>query len=148
MHFSNKRQRRLPEVPIIPMIDTMFFLLVFFILTSLNVIKLQGIPVNLPQQNSTPKNEKNNISLTINIKANHAILINDTPCQGGTIGRTLLQVYANEARKKHVRPDIQNQAVVINAAAVVPHRMVVQAIDQARGVNVLKFSIATTIDRG
>jgi len=147
MNFSNKRARHLPQVPIIPMIDTMFFLLVFFILTSLNVIRLEGIPVNLPESKSTPSNiNKKKISLTVNIKADHSIYVNDVPTQGGNIGPTILKVYAREAKKANITPNIQSQALVINAAAVVPHRMVVQAIDQARGVNVLKFSIATTLD--
>jgi len=147
MNFSNKRARHLPQVPIIPMIDTMFFLLVFFILTSLNVIKLQGIPVNLPESRpAQPQKQQKKISLTINIKGDHSIYVNDVPTQGGNIGPTLLKVYARETQKAHIPQNIQSQAVVINAAAIVPHRMVVQAIDQARGVNVLKFSIATTLD--
>lgn len=37
------------RIEIIPMIDVMMFLLVFFVLISLNVIPAVGIPTNLPQ---------------------------------------------------------------------------------------------------
>jgi biopolymer transport protein ExbD len=47
---------RLPQAPpkrarieIVPMIDAIFFLLVFFMFSSLSMIKLSGMPVALPQ---------------------------------------------------------------------------------------------------
>jgi biopolymer transport protein ExbD len=47
---------RLPQAPrkrarieIVPMIDAIFFLLVFFMFSSLSMIKLSGLPVALPQ---------------------------------------------------------------------------------------------------
>ena len=38
-----------PEVMIIPMIDIMFFLLVFFMLSTLYMVNLKTVPVNMPQ---------------------------------------------------------------------------------------------------
>lgn len=52
---------RLPRTPpkrarieIVPMIDAIFFLLVFFMFSSLSMIKLSGLPVALPQTVGAP----------------------------------------------------------------------------------------------
>jgi len=44
-NFQPKRAR----IEIIPMIDTIFFLLVFFMIASLAMTTMKGIPVNLPK---------------------------------------------------------------------------------------------------
>ncbi len=45
---------RKARIEIIPMIDTIFFLLVFFMFTSLSMVKMNGMDVNLPKDASTP----------------------------------------------------------------------------------------------
>ena len=49
MQLRNVRDRKTPELIIIPMIDIMFFLLVFFMLSTMYMIDLKTIPVKLPQ---------------------------------------------------------------------------------------------------
>ena len=54
MRFTERRELKKTKIEIIPMIDTMFFLLVFFILASLEIIDLRGLNLNLPSAtNST-----------------------------------------------------------------------------------------------
>ena len=48
MRFSTRRELKRTKIEIIPMIDTMFFLLVFFILASLSIIDLRGLNLELP----------------------------------------------------------------------------------------------------
>ena len=55
MQFKRHRELKRTRIEIIPMIDTMFFLLVLFMLSSLALTKLNGLPVNLPQASSAPK---------------------------------------------------------------------------------------------
>ncbi len=141
-----KRERHLPEIPIIPMIDTMFFLLVFFILTSLNVIKLEGINVNLPDAQNPNKNMKK-IDLTVSIDAKENVFVNSQNVTGQDIGPILISTLQKESEKQGVKNiDISKQAVVINADGEVRHRLVVKCIDQARSVHLTKFAIATTSD--
>jgi len=55
------------RIEVIPMIDVMMFLLVFFVLISLNVIPAQGIKTQLPTSSDSQKiNESKNILITIN----------------------------------------------------------------------------------
>ena len=46
--FAKKRQKRKPKIEIIPMVDVMFLLLVFYILGSIGLTIERGIPVSLP----------------------------------------------------------------------------------------------------
>lgn len=55
------------RIEIIPMIDVMMFLLIFFVLISLNVIPAQGVKTQLPKSSESQKiNETKNILITIN----------------------------------------------------------------------------------
>jgi len=55
------------RIEVIPMIDVMMFLLVFFVLISLNVIPAQGIKTQLPTSTDSQKiSESKNIIITIN----------------------------------------------------------------------------------
>ena len=54
MEFKRRRELKRTKIEIIPMIDTMFFLLVFFMLSSLALTRLNGLPVNLPRASTAP----------------------------------------------------------------------------------------------
>lgn len=55
------------RIEIIPMIDVMMFLLIFFVLISLNVIPAQGVKTQLPKSSESQKiNETKNVLITIN----------------------------------------------------------------------------------
>lgn len=49
MRLRDRRQFTKPEVMIIPMIDIMFFLLVFFMISTLYMVDLKTVGVDLPQ---------------------------------------------------------------------------------------------------
>ena len=49
-----KPQIKKARIEIIPMIDTIFFLLVFFMFTSLSMVKMHGLDVSLPKDSSNP----------------------------------------------------------------------------------------------
>lgn len=50
LNFDDEPRRR-AHIEIIPMIDVMMFLLVFFVMISLNVIPVTGLKTQLPQAN-------------------------------------------------------------------------------------------------
>ena len=49
-----KQALKKARIEIIPMIDTIFFLLVFFMFTSLSMVKMHGLDVSLPKDSSSP----------------------------------------------------------------------------------------------
>jgi len=61
-------QRRSPKkarIEIIPMIDTIFFLLVFFMISTLSMAQYRGMPVNLPKAASGQQAPAESAAITI-----------------------------------------------------------------------------------
>lgn len=48
-----------PQINIVPMIDVIFAILTFFILSSLFLTRLEGIPVNLPKAGTAENKQPN-----------------------------------------------------------------------------------------
>lgn len=55
--------RHKARIEIIPMIDVMMFMLVFFVLISVNVIPATGIKTNLPTSSATNKNNEAKVAV-------------------------------------------------------------------------------------
>ena len=135
MQFRARRQLKRTRIEIIPMIDTMFFLLVFFMLSSLALTRLQGLPVNLPKAANAKK--ENSLDFTITVDKTQRIFVNKTPVAIGDVGTTLIGLAGGP------QADLTNASVVINADQVVPYGIVIQCIDEARSVGVTRFPLAT-----
>jgi biopolymer transport protein ExbD len=147
MARKKNREMNKTKIEIIPMIDTMFFLLVFFILSSVGITKLAGINMDLPQvsSSSTPPTGPPPVEVTITITANKKVFVNKTQVAGNppNIG-PLLQREIDKRLGAH--PDLTRASVIISADPSVPQGMVVTCIDQARQDNVTNFAIATVGD--
>lgn len=65
MKLHSLRVETQPQLMIIPLIDIMFFLLVFFMMSTLYMVEQHTIPVNLPQAASTQQETPNNTNVTI-----------------------------------------------------------------------------------
>ncbi len=71
--WPERRERR-ARIEIIPMIDVMMFLLVFFVLISMNVLPALGLKVALPQSSETERLvDQKKVTLTID-KDGHTYL--------------------------------------------------------------------------
>ena len=57
--------KKKPRIEIIPMIDTMFFLLVFFMIATLSMTIQHGMPVTLPHADSSTDTLTEYVSLTL-----------------------------------------------------------------------------------
>lgn len=66
MKHRDFREKNQPLVMIIPMIDIMLFLLVFFMLSTIYMVQTNNFQVNLPQSEiSSGENKPNPISITV-----------------------------------------------------------------------------------
>ena len=144
MRIGNSRDLKKTKIEIIPMIDTMFFLLVFFILSSLGVIKLQGISVDLPKGGpaipETMNDQNKPVELTVAIAANGEVSVNkDVLKPGQNIGPALQR---EVLKQKGPTYDITQATVVISADPSARHGALVRCIDEAHAVNISKFAIA------
>ncbi len=129
MRLSNE-----PEPPfqinIVPMIDVIFAILVFFIISTLYLTRSQGLPVNLPKAETSQPLRQTQINVTIN--ANGQIALN----------RKLIKLQnIEDAVRSIVKPNAES-TVVINADEKVPYGRVVSVIDRLNQINGVKLAIA------
>ena len=128
-----------PEVPaqinIVPMIDVIFTILTFFIMSTLFLTRQEGLPVNLPQASSAKKaTQPARVTLTVD-KAGE-IFLNKQPI-------TLDKLEAGVKAK--VKPE-QPLMVVLNADEGVNHGKIVAVMDKVRQVEGASLAIATRRD--
>ena len=83
MRLRDRRSFRKPEVMIIPMIDIMFFLLVFFMLSTLYMVDLKTIPVNMPKVENAQT--QTNVNYLVTLKADGTLYLEDQPIDEETL---------------------------------------------------------------
>ena len=130
MRLQRKRNLKKARIEIIPMIDTIFFLLVFFMISTLSMARFTGVQVNLPKAatGSQPPTETAVISLT----KQGQLFFNKSAISEESLRQSLSAELAKT-------PEL---LVVINADDGVQHGKVVEILDQARQTGATKLSIA------
>ncbi|MGH7845304.1 MAG: ExbD/TolR family protein [Candidatus Binatia bacterium] len=118
------------RIEIIPMIDTIFFLLVFFMISTLSMAHYRGLPVNLPKAATGQPAPSESASVTIT--QDGKVSIDKQEVARENI-RTVLQ------QRLSANPDL---LVLINADERVEHGFVVHVMDDARQAGVTKMAIA------
>jgi biopolymer transport protein ExbD len=127
-----RQQRKKARIEIIPMIDTVFFLLVFFMMASLAMVVYRGMPVNLPKAESGQLTRDDNVAITLG-KNGETYLNREPTTREALPGQIRSVVAANP-----------NVVVMINADGEVLHRRVVDIVDVARTAGVARLAIAVT----
>lgn len=143
MAFRRRREIKQTKIEIIPMIDTMFFLLVFFILASLNVIDMKGSRVDLPD--SVNQDAQARAKVTITITKDQKVSVNQGKAlgQGESLGSELLSALTSDGSNGAISVRPEDAIIVINADSKASYSIVRKVVDQARQVRFRKFSIAT-----
>ena len=121
------------EINITPMLDVVFIMLIFFIVTT-SFIKETGIDVNRPSADTAEKKERGNILIAIN--ANGEIWLNKRKID-------VRSVRANVERAHAENPE---GSVVITADKESKTDTLIQVMDQARLAGVQNVSIAARTD--
>jgi biopolymer transport protein ExbD len=125
-----RRSIKKARIEIIPMIDTIFFLLVFFMISTLSMTQFKGMPVNLPKAASGQQAPAESAAITID--KNGRLFLNQQAIEKAALSEALKQQLAKNA----------DMLVVINADDGVAHGQVVEVMDIARSANVAKMAIA------
>ncbi len=118
------------EINILPMIDVIFAILTFFIISSLSLVKLETIPLNLPSA-STSSISKDEI-INVSISNGKKIFLNKEEVSLEKLNQKL-KVINSEKMKK----------VVISGDKEVAYGVIVEVLDELRKVNNLKIAIST-----
>jgi biopolymer transport protein ExbD len=125
-----------PDIPaqinIVPMIDVIFAILTFFIMSTLFLTRQEGLPVNLPQA-ATSQQSQVPTKITVTVKFNGEISLNKKPT---TVDALTEQVRA-------LIGSTPEAIVVINADRKVEHGEIVTIMDQVRQVKGARLAIAT-----
>jgi biopolymer transport protein ExbD len=117
-------------INLVSMIDVLFCILAFFIISSLYLTRSEGLPVNLPKAATAETQRTAEINVTI--QANGAIALNRQPIALDVIeGAVRSQVGSTP-----------QSLVIINADARVSHGLVVSVMDRLRQVQGVKLAIA------
>ena len=123
--------KKKPRIEIIPMIDTMFFLLVFFMIATLSMTIQQGMPVSLPTAKSSTDTKTENVSLTLT--------------QDGALyyNKEIITLEELERRLANLRQTSPDPSLLINADKQVSHGRVIQVMDLIRLSGITNMGIAT-----
>lgn len=131
MRLRDRRSFTKPEVMIIPMIDIMFFLLVFFMLSTLYMVDLKTIPVNMPKVENAQT--QTNVNYLVTIKSDGSLYLEDRPIDEETlIQNAKVQLSQNP-----------NFAVVVRADENIDYGKIMQLLDKFKGAGITKFGLAT-----
>ncbi|MEM6403010.1 MAG: biopolymer transporter ExbD [Cyanobacteria bacterium P01_D01_bin.116] len=120
------------QINIVPMIDVIFAILTFFVMSTLFLTRSEGLPVNLPQASSAEKTTQP-ARVTLTVEKNGDLSLNKDPI-------TLEQL---EARVKEKVEPGKPLMVVLNADEAVNHGTIVAVMDKVRLVKGAKLGIAT-----
>ena len=126
--YATKKKAR---IEIIPMIDTMFFLLVFFMIATLSMTIQKVIQVDLPTAGSSTDHIPEQVSLTLTKKGE--VFFNKEP----------IVVLELEPRLQSLLQNRRHISVVINADEAVSHGRVIEVMDAVREAGILNMAIAT-----
>lgn len=133
--FPGRSRKKSPKIEIIPMVDVMFLLLVFYVLSSLALHHHHGVPVSLPAA-STSEASNAEQELVISIKSGGEFFLNRQPVRAQDLGQAIAALPGGLERARKI-------PVVINADLSAQHRYVMQAMDELRKVDLNDFVLST-----
>ena len=130
MNLQSFRMKSRPEFMIIPMIDIIFFLLVFFMMNSLQTIAQKALSVQLPQ--ATTASVPAQLPVVLTLDAEGHITIDNTP----------MSIDAAEILVKERIAQNPNASVILQADKRAIHGQVVAIMDMLKQAGVKRLAIA------
>lgn len=130
MNIRSNRVARPPRLMIIPMIDIIFFLMVFFLFSTLQMVYQKSMPVNLPVASSSHQEAPKPVAIRL--------------MKDGTIsiGDTVVGIEEIKPRVEQLA-DKADTPVILRADENVEHGKVIKVMDEIKSAGVTKLSIAT-----
>ena len=119
------------QINIVPMIDVIFAILTFFIISMLFLTRSEGLPVNLPNSKTSQPQQQTKIVVTVDKSGR--ISLNQEPIQ---FERLVSGV-------EMMKGDNSDVLITINADEKVYHGIVIAVMDELRTVEGARLGIAT-----
>lgn len=127
---SRSNNEQTADIDMTPMLDIVFIMLIFFIVTT-SFVKESGIDVNRPTAQTATRKEQGNI--IVGIKANGDVWID----------KRLVDIRAVRANVSRLHAEQPLGAVVIAADKEAKVKVLTQVMDQIRLAGIMNASIAT-----
>jgi biopolymer transport protein ExbD len=134
MNFR-KRKREELDLNLTPLIDVVFLLLIFF-MVSTTFQKDAELQINLPEASNEPTSIPDNV-LEISISLSGAYFLNGKELTNNNPATLRAAINKMTGGKR-------DTPLIIRADALTPHQAVVTAMDAAAQLGMLKLSIATS----
>ena len=120
------------EINILPMIDIIFSILAFVIISTLSLTRSEGLPVDLPSAKTSEPQEVKQINITVDSDGD--IFVDRQPTEVDNLKTSITNLMGEE----------EQILVVINGDKKAEHGIVVGGMDQVRQVPGAKLAIAST----
>jgi biopolymer transport protein ExbD len=122
---------RTPDINVVALIDVLFAILTFFIITSLTLTRNESLPVNLPTAGTGKSQAQTKIVVSIDPQG--SIALNRQPVEMAALIPKIQTLIAKEGQT----------LVIVNADERVEHGRVVAIMDRVRQIPGVKLAIAT-----
>ena len=127
-----KLERKNPRIELIPLVDIIFLLLVFFIYSMLSMAVYRGIPVELPTAQSVEGTEEKALFITLDREGNIYV------------DRTLTPANRLLHRLENEQLSCPGKTAIISADGDTPYRVFVDVLDKVRVAGFRNISIEAT----
>lgn len=130
MRLRDRRSFTKPEVMIIPMIDIMFFLLVFFMISTLYMVDMKTVSVNLPK--ASHAETQTSVTYLVTMKQDGSLWLEDKEI---TKDELLQKAQAEQRRNPQF-------SVVLRADQGLDYGKVIALLDEMKGTGISRFGLA------
>ncbi len=119
------------QINILPMIDIIFVILSFLIVSSLYLVKLETIPVNLPSAETSTQDKDSLIVITLNLE--NKVFID----------KRFIDISMLENEIKSKLKVSKNKKVVLRADKEIKYGKVISILDILRKIENIKIGVST-----
>lgn len=130
MRLRERRAFTKPEVMIIPMIDIMFFLLVFFMMSTLYMVNLKTVGVDMPQ--AVHAEQQTKVNYVVTMKKDGTLWLEDKEIDKDTLIKG-----AQQEQKRN-----PTFSIVIRADQTLDYGQVMVLLDELKGAGISHFGLA------
>ena len=131
MQLRSLRTTNKPKLMIIPMIDIIFFLLVFFMMSMLSMVVQKSVPINLPSSQTAKVDIQKKVPITVT--ADGSIYVEQTKT---TIDGMIKYLQIEQGKGTEM-------TVVLRGDKAVQYGRFVQVLDTLKQMNITKIAIAS-----
>ena len=136
MRRRPRKQSLPPQMMLSPMIDMIFLLLVFFIVSTMYMSEIKTIPIRLPVAQNSETVSKSNFAVTV--KKDGVLYLEDNKIE-------MKQLVANAAAESKRDAAF---SVIIRADGEANYKTVIKLMDELKGAGVTRFGLATDLGDG